>query len=80
MLRKRKKIFFLDARDGNEFSTDEMEGEDSLGWLIPEDRADEFTSEFEVFKESEDWDDFYMTVDCAIEDSLNYQGGSIFYV
>lgn len=68
--KKEKKIFFLDAGDGNEFSTDEMEGEDLLGWLIPEDQAEDFASEFENFKEAEEWDDFYVTVDCSMEDSL----------
>lgn len=68
--KKQKKVFFLDAGDGNDFSTGEMEGEDLLGWLIPEDQAEEFASEFEEFKEAEHWDDFYVTVDCVMEGSL----------
>lgn len=69
--RKAKKVFFLDAGDGNEFLTDEMEGEDLLGWLIPEDQADEFESAFKEFKELDEWDDYYVTVDCFMGNTLN---------
>lgn len=63
-------MFFLDAGDGNDFSNDEMEGEDLLGWLIPEDQAEEFKAEFEEFREAKHWDDFYITVSCSLGDSL----------
>lgn len=35
-------VFFADAGDGNDFSTQEMDGENLMGWLIPQQEADEF--------------------------------------
>lgn len=36
----------MDSGEGNDFSDDSMEGEDLSGWLIPNDRKDEFISEW----------------------------------
>lgn len=71
--KEQKKVFFLDAGDGNGFSNDEMEGEDMLGWLIPESRAGEFAAEFENFSEGEEWDDFYVSVSCIMGDTLSVE-------
>lgn len=40
--RKRKAVFFADAGEGRDFITDDMEGEDLSGWLIPMEDADAF--------------------------------------
>ena len=35
-------MFFLDGADGNELIEPDMEISDLMGWLIPEDQAEEF--------------------------------------
>ena len=54
-------VFFLDSGDGRDFISDDMEGEDLTGWLIPANKADEFES---IWKRneaiSEDWDEFFV--------------------
>ena len=57
------KVFFLDAGDGNEFETDEMEGEELTGWLIPSSKVDAFTSVWEADEVDDDWIDFFVFVE-----------------
>jgi len=52
-------VFFLEAGDGREFSTETLDGEDLQGWLIPQDRADEFQKQWINNNFTEDWDDFF---------------------
>lgn len=53
-------VFFLDSGDGREFSTDDMEGEDLSGFLIPESKADAFNSAFKKGLEAgTEWSDFF---------------------
>lgn len=40
-------VFFLNCGEGREFETEDMEGEDLFGWLIPAGRAEEFQREWE---------------------------------
>lgn len=40
--KKRHSVFFLECGEGNDFSADNIEGEDLRGWLIPEKQADQF--------------------------------------
>ena len=55
-----KKVFFLDSGEGQEFETDEMEGENLSGWLVPVKEADEFEKQFIKWDiDNEKWDDFY---------------------
>lgn len=61
---KEGKVFFLDAGDGNGFRKDDMEGEDLLGWLVPEEEADKFEDAFESFSDLSEWDDFYVSASC----------------
>lgn len=68
--KKDGKIFFLDAGDGNEFINGEMEGEDLLGWLVPEKQVGEFEVAFKEFADLSAWDDFYVSVSCNLGDSL----------
>lgn len=53
--------FFMDSGEGRDFTTEEMEGEDLFGWLIPEECVPEFQKEWMSQKGINDqWDD-YMT-------------------
>ena len=55
--KKRKCIFFLDCGEGRELFTEDMEGEDLSGWLIPESEADAFQKEFDAGDVSEKWNE-----------------------
>ncbi len=58
--KERNCIFFISEADGREFYEDDMEGDDLWGWLIPEDRADEFEKLWAEGKENDDWNDFFL--------------------
>lgn len=51
--------FFADAGDGNEFETPTMEGEDMMGWLIPDDKVTEFEPVWKASDVDDDWTDFF---------------------
>ena len=55
-----KCTFFLDAGDGREFETDTLEGEDLMGWLIPDHMLGEFEEEWKTGDISDEWSDFYV--------------------
>lgn len=55
---KRKSVFFVDCGEGREVFTEDMEGEDLSGWLVPEDKADAFQAEFDTGDVSEKWNDY----------------------
>ncbi len=57
--KKHSKVFFLDAGLGKEIETDEYNGENLQGWLIPKEKADDFEKVFMNFQNTEDWDDFF---------------------
>lgn len=52
------KVFFLDVGEGNEIITDELEGEDLFGWLIPLEIADQFEEEWLKDAIGEEWESF----------------------
>ena len=52
-------VFFLEAGDGRDFETSEMEGEDLQGWLIPNNQADEFEPIWRKNEVSEKWEVFF---------------------
>ncbi len=52
-------VFFADAGDGRDFETDFLEGEDISGWLIPNEKADEFTPLWEAGDVPDDWSEFF---------------------
>ena len=52
-------VFFFDTGDGREFETNTLEGEDLMGWLIPDDKVPKFINEYEQWSVSDDWLDFY---------------------
>lgn len=53
-------VFFLDAGDGRGFETEDLEGEDLMGWLIPQNKLEDFEKEWESNTISDDWSDFFV--------------------
>ncbi|MBE6598912.1 MAG: hypothetical protein E7638_05670 [Ruminococcaceae bacterium] len=52
-------VFYLDAGDGRDFETDSLEGEDLMGWLIPERMAEEFEPIWKRGLVSDDWSEYF---------------------
>ena len=52
-------VFFLDSGIGRDIKTEEYEGEDLQGWLVPSELKSAFLSDFISFKPLEKWDDYY---------------------
>lgn len=53
-------VFFADAGDGNDFETEEYEGKELMGWLIPMEEADAFEPFFLANKEVPDkWEEAF---------------------
>ena len=60
---KQGMVWFAFAGEGNDFKTDEMEGEDVSGWLIPKKSADEFEKQWiknHDISTLERWEDFFI--------------------
>ena len=57
--KKQNATFFADAGDGNEFETPTLEGENMMGWLIPDDKVKEFEPVWESSDVDDDWTDFF---------------------
>lgn len=57
--KKKHSVFFLAAGDGHDLVEDDLEGEDLQGWLIPDEKAEEFEKVFNEYQEGEQWDDFF---------------------
>lgn len=55
------KVFFIDTGEGHEIITDELDGEDLSGWLIPVEKASEFEELWKNWNEDTpgDWDQYY---------------------
>lgn len=53
-------LFFLDAGDGRPFENDSFEGEDLMGWLVPNDKLTAFEKEWEAGDVSDEWSDLYV--------------------
>lgn len=51
-------IFFADCGEGRDIFTDDMEGEDLSGWLIPTAQADEFEREWLGYGVDDKWDTY----------------------
>ena len=51
-------IFFCECGEGREFFEDGMEGEDLMGWLIPNELAEQFEPEWRANNVSERWNNF----------------------
>ena len=57
--KKHNAVFFADAGDGNDFENAEMEGENMMGWLVPNDRIEEFEPIWASDDVDDDWFDFF---------------------
>ena len=71
---KEKKVWFGFAGEGNEFETNEMEGEELSGWLIPAENADEFEKEWlktQGTQGLEKWLRFFKWVEWKMDDDGN---------
>lgn len=55
--KKQGMFFFADCGEGHDFETDDMEGEDFCGWLVPVDKIKEFEAEWEQHNVSDEWID-----------------------
>lgn len=51
-------IFFLDTGNGHSEFSDSIICSDCSGWLVPNDKSEEFRKEYENFKDNEGWEDF----------------------
>ena len=66
--KKRNSVFFCDCGQGDVFENDSIECEDLCGWLIPNNKVDEFEPHFIKNSEKQhDFDDFYCFVDFKVE-------------
>lgn len=54
---KKGMVFFADCGEGSDFETEEMEGEDFCGWLIPLDKVKEFEPNWKENNVSDKWVD-----------------------
>ncbi len=61
---KKGGVFFGFSGEGRAFVTPEMEGEDLSGWLVPNDKADEFESLWkrEPVEKVDAWSEFFVFV------------------
>lgn len=58
--KKEQAVFFMDVGEGHDINTEQYEGENFSGWLIPEKQAPNFRRDWEQNKENDDkWDSFY---------------------
>lgn len=48
-------IYFADCGEGRDFETEDMEGEDFCGWLVPIDKAEEFEPDWKNNSVSDEW-------------------------
>lgn len=65
---KKGKVFFCDCGQGKLFENDTFECEDLCGWLIPQEKADEFEKLF--LKDSDtqhEFDDLYCYIDFSVK-------------
>lgn len=58
--KKQNKVFFLDTGEGKEISTNEFEGENLSGWLIPKQKANTFETTWRNYDNLDKWDEFYV--------------------
>lgn len=55
--KSKEMFFFADCGEGHDFETDDMEGEDFCGWLIPLSQVSEFEPGWSKRAVSDEWID-----------------------
>ena len=55
-------VFFLDSCEGNDRVVDGMFLADLSGWLVPNEKAEEFEKIWKNFDEDDDWIEFFVFV------------------
>ena len=54
-------VFFAYAAEDRIMETEELSGSDISGWLIPQDKADEFEKKFMAYDDLEEWaEEFFL--------------------
>lgn len=56
---KKDAVFFLDSGEGRDFESDEMEGENLSGWLVPNSEAKKFETAYMERADLSEWIDSY---------------------
>ena len=64
-------VFYFDTGDGRDIVTDSFEGEDLMGWLIPQDQASVFEKEWNAWDVSSIWNKYYCFAVWDDSDGLN---------
>lgn len=57
--KKHNAVFFAHAGDGNDFESPTMEGENVMGWLVPNDKVKEFEPLWKADEVDDNWVDFF---------------------
>ena len=52
-------VFFFDTGDGRDFEIDDFEGEDLMGWIVPQNLVDAFEKEWSNWNVLDDWSEYY---------------------
>ena len=60
-------IFFLDSAEGCETYFRDMEIVDLSGWLIPQNRVNEFEKVWQAFEDDDKWVEYYCFAEPRIE-------------
>ena len=56
---KQNCVFFLFAGDGRDFETETLEGEDLMGWLIPNSKVADFEKIWKSGEITDEWSKFF---------------------
>ena len=69
--KKKNAVFFLDSGEGNDFENNDMEGENLSGWLIQNNKTNEFETAYIDRADLSKW------IDCYAWASWENKGGEI---
>lgn len=67
------KVFFLDCGEGRELFTNDFEGEDLSGWLIPLERADKFEEKWLQNNNLDEWSENVVFAVWSFDDRLEIE-------
>jgi len=66
-------VFFLDAGEGRDIVTDDLEGEDLTGWLVPEAQAEAFEAAWQESSTPEAlqaWEDLFLWAEWELQGKM----------